>query len=259
MAIAPDPHRENILAIDIGATGIKFGVVDPSGHLVEPVRRIATPYPCLPDRLIEVVVRVIQGSGCLRVGIGFPGELVDGIVIEPGNLSRPGGITTEIDPRIHEAWLGFNLQQAFRKASPQDIRVVNDAALAALGYCDGVGREIVFTLGTGFGIALVVDGSIERIRDVGGEIFRDGQTYDQLLGELSRSQDQARWGQLLLWAVENFVEEFGADTVHIGGGNARLVDLSLFGDAPYRIEVNDNLGTLRGAAKLFQHAESESS
>ena len=52
MAIAPDPHRENILAIDIGATGIKFGVVDPSGHLVEPVRRIATPYPCLPDRLI---------------------------------------------------------------------------------------------------------------------------------------------------------------------------------------------------------------
>jgi polyphosphate glucokinase len=257
MATAPDPLNENILAIDIGATGIKFGMVDPSGHLVESVRRIATPYPCLPDRLIEVVVEEIQRSGCSRVGIGFPGELVDGVVIEPGNLSRPGGITTEIDLRIHETWLGFNLQQAFQKVSPRDIRVVNDATLAALGYCDGVGRELVFTLGTGFGIALVVDGSIERIRDVGGEIFRDGQTYDQLIGELSRSQDQARWGRVLLRAVENFVEEFGADTVHIGGGNARLVDLSLFADAPYRIEVNDNLGTLRGAAKLFKHVESK--
>jgi polyphosphate glucokinase len=256
MANAPEVPGENILAIDIGATSIKFAMVDSSGHLGEPVRSVATPYPCLPGRLIEVVAKEIALSGCSRVGIGFPGDLDDGVVVEPGNLSRPGGITTEIDPTIHEVWQDFDLQRALRDACPQEVRVVNDATLAALGYSNGTGRELVFTLGTGFGIALVVEGSIEKIRDVGAEIFFEGQTYDQLLGEMSRSRDQVRWGELLHLAVENFAEEFHADTVHLGAGNARHVDLALFDDASYRVEVNDNDGTLRGAAKLFEQLES---
>lgn len=243
------------MAIDIGATSIKYGLVDSTGHLVEPVRRVATPYPCSPSRLVEVVAREIAASGCSRVGIGFPGELSDGLVIEPGNLSRPGGVTTEIDQSLDKQWRAFDLGRAIREACPQDIRIVNDATLAALGCCEGIGRELVFTLGTGFGIALVVDGLPRRIRDVGGEEFCEGRTYDQALGEASRSRDPVRWGELLRRAITDFVEEFGADTVHIGGGNARLVDLSFLGDLPCRIVVNDNDVTLRGAAKLFDHAE----
>jgi polyphosphate glucokinase len=253
MARALDLPPENILAIDIGATSIKLGLIDSAGNLVGSVRRVATPYPCYPARLVEVVAQEISRSGCTRVGIGFPGELHHGLVVEPGNLSRPGGINTEIDPVIHEAWLGFNLQQALRVATSDDVRVVNDATLAALGYANGTGRELAFTLGTGFGIALVVNGEVERIRDVGAEVYLDGQTYDQLLGEVSRSRDEREWARLLKRAIENFVKEFGADTVHIGGGNARLVDLSTFGGAPYRVEVNDNDGTLLGASKLFEH------
>lgn len=154
---------------------------------------------------------------------------------------------------IHEAWLGYNVQQALRVASSYDVRVVNDATLAALGYTNGTGRELVFTLGTGFGIALVVNGEVERIRDVGAEVYVDAQTYDQLLGEVSRSRDERAWGRLLKRAIDNFVKEFDADTVHIGGGNARLVDLTMFNDSPYRVEVNDNDGTLQGAARLFEH------
>jgi polyphosphate glucokinase len=243
--------RETILAVDIGATTIKFGVVNFDGELVEDVVRMPTPYPCSPGRLIDLVTDRIEASGCSRVGVGFPGDLNEGRVVEPGNLSRPMGFTSEIDPLLLQEWQNTNLEEAFRRASSQDVRVVNDATLAALGCCEGEGNELVFTLGTGFGIALVVNGSVTKIRDVGAEVFVEGQSYDRLLGEFARSNDQARWNGLLLAAVNRFVEEFSADTVHLGGGNSRRVDMTLFSDVEYRIVVNGNDATLRGAVKLF--------
>ncbi|HUY16984.1 MAG TPA: hypothetical protein VMV11_05420, partial [Acidimicrobiales bacterium] len=109
----------------------------------------------------------------------------------------------------------------------------------------------VFTLGTGFGIALVVNGSLIKIRDVGAEVFSEGRSYDRMLGEFARSQDEARWNVQLRRAVDSFVEEFSADIVHLGGGNSRRVDLAGFSDVAYRVVVNDNDATLRGAVKLF--------
>ena len=239
------------MAVDIGATTIKFGVVDPEGQLVDEVVRMATPYPCSPSRLVEFITEQISLSGCSRIGVGFPGDLREGLVIEPGNLSRPEGFTSDIDPLLLAEWQNINLEQAFRSACHQDVRVVNDATLAALGCSEGTGNELVFTLGTGFGIALVVDGDLVKIRDVGSEMFSDGQSYDRLLGEFARSQDEIRWNGLLHRAVNDFVDEFSADTVHLGGGNSRRVDLAQFSDVEYRIVVNNNDATLRGAVKLF--------
>ena len=253
MTHPPAATRESILAVDIGATTIKFGVVDDEGRLLEAVRREPTPYPCSPGRLVEFVTAHIADSGCARVGLGFPGDLHDGLVREPGNLARPAGFTSAVDPVLLSAWRNLDLQQAFCDSSRRDVRVVNDATLAALGCSEGRGRELVFTLGTGFGIALVVDGAVVRIRDVGAEVFEDGETYDRLLGEHARSLDETRWRRRLVVAVEGFVEEFRADTVHLGGGNARRVDLADFATKPWRVVANDNEATLRGAAKLFRH------
>jgi polyphosphate glucokinase len=124
--------------------------------------------------------------------------------------------------------------------------------LAALGCCEGRGRELVFTLGTGFGIALVHDDVNVRIRDVGDEVFLDGATYDEVLGDHARSQDEALWNERLVYGVTNFVVEFSADVVHLGGGNSRRVDIARFADQSWRVVVNDNVATLRGAAKLFR-------
>lgn len=240
-----------ILAVDIGATTIKFAMVSDSGHIVDDVKRIPTPYPCSPDRLVGLVTEEVAASGCTRVGIGFPGALHDGLVVEPGNLSRPNGFTSPIDLSLHHQWLNIDLERVFREASKQDVRVVNDATLAALGCCEGVGTELVFTLGTGFGIALVVEGSPMRIRDVGAETFVNGESYDRVLGEHARSLDETRWHGLLVQAVDGFVNEFGATTVHLGGGNSRRVQLDAFTSRAYRVVINDNNATLSGAAKLF--------
>jgi polyphosphate glucokinase len=240
-----------ILAVDIGATTIKFALTDPNGQLVDAVARMPTPYPCSPTRLVETVAREIAHSGCTKVGVGFPGALLDGLVIEPGNLSRPNGFTSPIDQALHEEWLNTDLQRLFCEVTRQDVRVVNDATLAALGCAEGRGHELVFTLGTGFGIALVIDGSLKPIRDVGAEIFLEGESYDRVLGDYARSLDEERWHAQLVQAVDGFVDEFTATTVHLGGGNSRRVNLAAFASRSYRIVVNDNDATLSGAAKLF--------
>jgi polyphosphate glucokinase len=252
MTELPLSTRDAILAVDIGATTIKFGLVGVDGDLVDAVVRLPTPYPCSPARLVEYVTERITASGCTRVGIGFPGALVDGLVIEPGNLSRPEGFTSPIDQSLHNEWLQTDLQSAFRNASKQDIRVVNDATLAALGCSDGHGRELVITLGTGFGIALVVEGLHIGIRDVGDETFVDDRSYDQVLGDYARSQDEDLWRTLLVQAVVAFAQEFSAETVHLGGGNARRVDLTSFADRDFRVSLSNNDATLRGVVKLFE-------
>ena len=240
-----------ILAVDIGATSIKFCAVDEGGHLLDEVKRQPTPFPCLPATLIDVVSRTINASGYSRAGVGFPGDMVDGHVIEPGNLSRAGGISTPIDPEIERLWQGYDVEGELRARCTARVLVVNDATLAAYGYAEGRGRELVFTLGTGLGISLVVDGVWEKIRDVGSAMFHDVGTYDEVFGEPSRARDAGQWRRRLADALAEFVREFCADLVHVGGGNARFVraeDLAAIG-CP--VVFNDNEGTLRGAAQLF--------
>jgi polyphosphate glucokinase len=247
--------QEQIFAIDIGATNIKFSHVNDLGVLVRGVRRRPTPYPCSPARLVEFLEERIAKSGCRRVGVGFPGEFRDGHVVRPGNLSRPGGVATEKDPTLDDLWRGFALQDALREASGRDVRVVNDATMAALGCIEGSGTELVLTLGTGLGLALSIDGTLEKVRDVGAEIFRDAKTYDQTVGERARSLDDEDWNPTLLEVVEKFAKEFHAETVHLAGGNARRVVPGEFEHLTYRVVIHGNEAPMRGAARLFATAD----
>src|ERR1700683_1543319 len=185
--------QEQIFAIDIGATNIKFSHVNDFGIMVRGYRRRPTPYPCYPARLVEFLEERIVKSGCRRVGVGFPGEFHDGHVIRPGNLSRPGGAGTGKEPEIDARLRGFPLHAVLHEKTGRDVRVVNDATMAALGCIEGKGIEVVLALGTGLGLALAIDGKLQAVRDVGAEIFRDGKTYDQTIGERARSLDDGRW------------------------------------------------------------------
>ena len=252
MAESTTTLRGPILAVDIGATFIKFCPVGEDGHLLGEVTRINTPFPCWPSTLIEVVSRVINESGLARAGVGFPGDMVDGRVIEPGNLSRAGGITTPIDPAIEGAWIGYDVEGELQSHCRARVRVVNDATLAAYGYAEGEGRELVLTLGTGLGISLVVRGEWQKIRDVGAAMYRDVGTYDEVFGEPSRAADMATWRVRLEDAIAGFVQEFAAELVHVGGGNARYLRVQDLARVGCRVVFNDNEGTLRGAARLLR-------
>ena len=248
------PLVDEILAIDIGATNIKFCRVDAQGEMLESVRRRPTPYPCPPEKLVEVLSeRILQGEAT-KIGVGFPGEFESGHVVRPGNLSRPGGFATEVDPDLEAQWRGFALEDVLRERTNRDVRVVNDATLAALGCIEGEGVEVVLTLGTGLGLALSVDGEMRKVRDVGAEIFRDHLSYDQVLGERARATDEQEWFHSVDEVIQKFAQEFGARTIHLAGGNARRVDPLKFSSSSYRIVINGNQAPLRGAASLFSSA-----
>ncbi len=242
---------EVVYGIDIGATNIKYCHVGADGTLLEPLRRRVTMYPCTPERLVTTLLGRIRRCGTTRVGVGFPGEFADGHVVRPGNLSRPGGPGTPVDPDLDRRWRGFDLQGTLRAQTERDVRVVNDATMAAIGASVGHGVELVFTLGTGFGLAKLDGGQPVRVRDVGQEVFVDGRTYDQALGEQSRAQDEETWRQLIGRALAGFIAEFGADLVHLAGGNARRVTSEMFAALPCPVIVNGNESSMTGAARLF--------
>lgn len=247
----PDLGRDDVLAIDIGATNIKFARIDAQGRPRGSVKRRPTPYPCTPERLVEwVTLRVVNG-GAARVGVGFPGEFEDGHVVRPGNLSRLGGVGTEIDGDLDELWHGFALEDVLRTATHADVRVVNDATLAALGCSHGRGIEVVVTLGTGCGLAVREEGQRRRVRDLGRTVFGPGRTFDQALGERARARDEVTWRHDVVSAVGALAREFGATAVFLAGGNARRLSSSDFADEPFSLEIVGNEVSLRGAARLF--------
>ena len=77
------------------------------------------------------------------MSIGFPGPVLhDRPIAEPYNLGR--------------GWVGFGYRAAFGRP----VRVVNDAAMQALGGYKR-GKMLFLGLGTGLGSALIVDGIVE--------------------------------------------------------------------------------------------------
>ncbi len=247
LVVIPD----DVLAIDIGATNIKFARVDEHGRLRGSLKRRPTPYPCPPDRIVEWIVQRARNFVIDRVGVGFPGEFEDGVVVRPGNLSRVAGVGSEIDAELDRLWQGYPLEETLRRETGRDVRVVNDATLAALGCCRGVGTELVVTLGTGCGLALRVRGERRRVRDLGRTEFDAGRNFDQALGERARAHDGDRWRRDVVAVVSGLAAEFGASQVYLAGGNARRISGTLFTDQPFEVSIAGNEASLRGAAHLF--------
>ena len=102
------------------------------------------------------------------VSIGFPGPVVHGKpVAEPKNLG-PG-------------WVGFN----FTKAFGRPVKIINDAAMQALGSYRG-GRMLFLGLGTGLGSALIVDGMLAPM-ELAHLPYRKGRTYEYI-GDAGRKR-----------------------------------------------------------------------
>ena len=97
----------------------------------------------------------------------------------------------------------------------------------------------------------MVEGRWQKIRDVGNAPFHDLGTYDEVFGEPARARDMASWRSRLVLALQEFVAEFDADVVHVGGGNARHLSVEDLARVGRPVLLNDNEGTLRGAPRLF--------
>src|SRR5580692_4416542 len=132
------PKPLKILVIDVGGTHIKAIA---TGHKNK-IRFDSGP-TMTPARMVKEVLKATEGWEYSAVSIGYPGPVVDGHPDRnPYNLG--GG------------WVRFDFQKAFGRP----VRILNDAAMQALGSYDG-GRMLFLGLGTGLGSALIVDGILE--------------------------------------------------------------------------------------------------
>src|ERR1700748_1517819 len=78
----PPSGGARTLAVDVGGTRIKASVLDSAGRMVADRVRMATPYPCVPDVLLQAVVELSSNlPDADRISIGFPGVTRRGRVI----------------------------------------------------------------------------------------------------------------------------------------------------------------------------------
>jgi polyphosphate glucokinase len=190
--------KHRVLAIDVGGSHVKARV---SG------RRTARVFESGPTmtaaQMVEGIHKITGDWKFDVVSIGYPGVVIHGkIIVEPHNLG-PG-------------WVGFD----FRKAFGRPTRVVNDAAMQAIGSYEG-GRMLFLGLGTGLGSAMIVDGTLEAM-ELAHLTYKKGKSYEDYAGEAGLERlGQKKWRRVIEEIVEQLSAALEADYVVLGGGNAR--------------------------------------
>jgi polyphosphate glucokinase len=231
---------DRILAIDIGGTGLKAALIDRRGRMLTDRLRVKTPHPSPPRVLVRalgVLVRPLAlDSSVIGVSVGFPGVVRHGKVVTAPNLG-----TAE--------WRGFDLATALSKLWKKPVRVKNDADLQGLGASRGKGVEVVITLGTGFGSAILVDGWLGPHLEISQHAFRKGETYDQQLGNAARERiGKKKWNRRVERAIEGLRTLTNFDALYIGGGNGRHVRFEL----PADVRLVENDCGMKGGAALWR-------
>jgi len=180
-------------------------------------------------QMVKAVRELTAGWKYDAVSIGFPGPVIHGrIVAEPHNLG--GG------------WVAFD----FRKAFGRPVKIINDAAMQALGSYRG-GRMLFLGLGTGLGSAMIVDGMLEPM-ELAHLPYRHGHSYEHYLGDLGlERRGKKKWRRSVADVVERLVAALQADEVVLGGGNAKLLK-----HAPAGARLGTNENAAKGGFRLWE-------
>ncbi len=222
--MAKKQQHTNILVIDIGGTNVKILATGQK----EPIK-IPSGATMSAQKMVDEVKQASAKWKYTAVSIGYPGPVLHGQpVAEPHNLA-PG-------------WVGFD----FAKAFGHPVKMVNDAAMQALGSYDG-GRMLFLGLGTGLGSALVVDGVLEPM-ELAHLPFKKGRTYEDYVGLRGLDKlGKKKWRKNVASVVEQLGKALEADYVVLGGGNAKLIK-----ELPPKARLGANTNAYIGGFRLWE-------
>ena len=260
------------VAIDVGGTSVKSGVVSDEGKVLGKVQH--TPIDSRGDAesilgtFAEILKKHLdEAENCAGIGFGFPSP-----------FDYPKGICLIHGLEKYEAIYEMNIGDELRKrveVGELPIRFRNDAEAAIIGeYFYGVGqpynRVIGVTLGTGCGSSFIVDGvRVEEGAGVpdGGFLFPEmykGVRIDDYFSkrglekmlleagitpEIPRAAEFARsgnentkkvfkqFGRDLGACLEPYVRPFEAEAVLVLGGISATFDL-------FSVPMNDELSVV---------------
>ena len=224
MKAASKKKAPKILVIDVGGTHIKL--LASGEHMPG---KIPSGPAMTASRMVEGVKRAVKNWKYDAVSIGYPGPVIHGRPIsEPYNLG--GG------------WVGFN----FHKAFGRPVRLINDAAMQALGSYQG-GRMLFLGLGTGLGSAMIVEEIIEPM-EMAHLPYKKGKTYEDYLGQRGLDRlGKKKWRRHVNDVVERLKAALEADYVVLGGGNAKKLK-----KLPPHARLGNNRNAFLGGLRLWQ-------
>jgi polyphosphate glucokinase len=224
------------LAIDIGGSHLKAGVLDPARKMIAGPERVATPSHPTPEAVAAALAELASRLGHFdRISIGFPGAVRGGRVLTAPNLGTSD-------------WRGFPLQDTIAGQFGVPARLLNDASIQGLGAIGGNGVECVLTMGTGMGFALFEDGRLGPHMEMSQHPVKTDTTYDDYVGDAALDKiGRPRWNRRMRKVIGHMRTLTDFDALYIGGGNARL----LKGKLPQGVTVVPNEAGITGGVRLW--------
>jgi len=216
--------KPKILVIDVGGTHVKVRV---TGQREE--RKIDSGPTMTAARMVREVKNLVEDWTYDVISIGYPGTVVHGRPVhEPHNLG--GG------------WVSFN----FAKALGRPVKMINDAAMQALGSYKG-GSMLFLGLGTGLGSAMIIDGILEPM-ELAHLPYKKGKTYEDYVGDRAMKRlGKKKWRRYVADVVKRLKAALEADYVVLGGGNSKNLKT-----LPPGAELGDNRNAFTGGMRLWK-------
>jgi polyphosphate glucokinase len=212
----------DVLSVDVGGSHVKALASNEHER-----RRFESGPELTATEMVEGVLEITAGWSWDVVSVGIPAPVHGGKPIaEPVNLGK--------------GWVGFDFERAFGKPT----KVVNDAAMQALGSYQG-GRMLFLGLGTGLGSALIVDGILEPL-ELAHLPFRKKTFEEYVSAHALEKHGKKKWKHAVFEVVERLSAALQPDYVVIGGGGADDLD-----ELPPNARRGDNASAFVGGFRLW--------
>jgi polyphosphate glucokinase len=213
---------KRVLAVDVGGSHVKILATGDR----QPRRTDSGP-GLTGEQMVALVLELAPGETWDCVSIGIPEPVRGGrVVAEPVNLG--------------EGWVGFDFGEAF--GAP--VKVVNDAAMQALGSYEG-GTMLFLGLGTGLGSALVAGGLVQPL-ELAHLPYRKATFEDYVGGAALERRGKKRWRKDVADAVAKLAAAVEPDYIVLGGGNAKKLQ-----ELPPKCRLGDNQNAFAGGFRLW--------
>jgi polyphosphate glucokinase len=212
-----------VLVVDIGGTKVK---------ILATGQEVPRKFPSDPSLTPALMVAGVKGAAAdweyEAVSIGYPGPVLMGRpVSDPHNLG-PG-------------WVGFDFAAAFGRP----VKVINDAAMQALGSYEG-GKMLFLGLGTGLGSAIILNGLVEPM-ELAHLPYRKGTFEDYVGARGLKRLGKKRWRRCVLDVVGHLSAALRPDYVVLGGGNVKKLK-----DLPPGCRAGSNTNAFAGGFRLWE-------
>jgi polyphosphate glucokinase len=234
--------NQKILAIDIGGSHIKASILNGNGVFLQKYEREETPKPPSPSRILNLIATISKRFPEYdKLAAGFAGYVKGGIVKTVPRLGT-------------DLWQNYDLAKSLEIVLGKPALVINDADLQGLALASGKGIEMIITLGTGFGSAIMRDGILLPHIEMSQHPVTKNKNYNDYVGEEALQKiGKKKWNKRMKKIICILKTVFNYDHLYISGGNAQLITFKL----DKNVSIYNNKDGIKGGAFFWNQNKND--